>query len=242
MTREIKSPAATFSSSKSFDGKHEIAFNESSHRYKWLCACHKGRVTILASTTFLKAGFPTAPGLISWMKGQALEHLWNAIVNQEVDLETKPELFKAAKLADRAISQEAADIGTILHGYSELHSLGKTEEAEALLQQVSEVEQFSLILKCVDKYHAWDAQRKGKLIEAESLVASPTFKCCRKIDRLDPRLGNKRILRDYKTSKGIYLEQKIQLALYRLAIERMARVGCTRHRDSPSLWKDRRRV
>jgi hypothetical protein len=216
MAREIKAPPVAVLSSKSFDGKHEIAFNESSHRYKWLCACHKGE-DATGVTTFLKQGLPTAPGLISWMKGQALEHLWNAIVNRETDLETKAELFKEAKLADRAKSQEAADIGTVLHSYAELHSLGKVEEAKALLQQVSEVEQFPLILKCVDKYHEWDAKRKGVLVAAESLVASPAFNYCGKIDRLDKVYG-KLILRDYKTSKAIFVEQKIQLAMYRLAI------------------------
>ena len=216
MSREITSPEKAIATAKSFDGKHEIAFNESSHRYKWLCTCHKGE-SATGVTTFLKAGYPTAPGLISWMKGQALEHLWNAIVNQQVELETKTELFKAAKMADRAVSQEAADIGTILHSYAELHSLGKIDEAKALLQQVSEVEQFPAILKCVGKYEEWDAQRKGTLLEAETLVASPTFHFCGKIDRLD-QVGKKLILRDYKTSKAIFLEQKIQLALYRLAI------------------------
>lgn len=216
MTREIKAVAAALVSSKSFDGKHEIAFNEASHRYKWLCACHKG-ADATGVTTFLKGGYPTAPGLISWMKGQALEYLWNAIVNKETDLETKTELFKAAKLADRAKSQEAADVGTVLHSYAELHSLGKTAEANALLKQVAGVEQYPVIMKCVEKYLEWDSKRKGKLIGAESLVASPAFNFCGKIDRLD-KVGTKIILRDYKTSKAIFLEQKIQLALYRLAI------------------------
>lgn len=216
MTREIKAPPAVLSSSKSFDGQHEIAFNESSHRYKWLCKCHKGE-DATGVTTFLKAGLPTPPGLISWMKGQALEYLWNNIVNRNVDLETKTELFQAAKAADRATSQEAADVGTILHSYAELHSIGKVNEATALLEQVKGVEKYPAIMKCVGKYLEWDGKRKGTLVEAESLVASPSFRFCGKIDRLD-RVNGKLVLRDYKTSKAIFTEHKIQLAMYRLAL------------------------
>lgn len=216
MSREIKSKPIPPQVSTSYDGKHSISFNEATHRYKWMCACHAGE-SATGVTTFLKSGLPTPPGLISWMKGQALEYLWNNTVNRTVDLETKTELFQAAKAADRVTSQEAADVGTILHSYAELHSLGKIKEASDLLQQVSGVEQFPAILTCVKKYQTWDEQRKGTLVEAESLIASPSFRFCGKIDRLD-KVKGKLILRDYKTSKAIFTEHKIQLAMYRLAL------------------------
>lgn len=228
MSREIKAPPAAVQTSKSFDGKHEIAFNEGSHRYKWLCECH-AKASAVGTTTFLKAGYPTSMGLVSWMKGQTAEALFRSITVPgegghmpregfwPITDETKLQLIKDAKLADRDTAQEAADIGTVLHGFSELHSLGKVKESNALLDQVRGVAQWPLIDACVQKYIAWDAQNKGKLVLAEAIVASPTALYCGKIDRLDKtKIGL--ILRDYKTSKAIFTEQKMQLAMYRRAI------------------------
>lgn len=227
MPREIEA-TSPYQLSKSFDGKHEIQFNDKSHRYKWLCPCHM-KASAVGTTTFLKAGYPTSMSLISWMKGQTAEALFKSLTVPGEDgfyprqafwpvtEQVKADLIKAAKLADRETAQEAADIGTVLHGFSELHSLGKFDEANALLDQVRGVTQWPLIESCVNKYLAWAKQNLGTLVEAEAIVASPTCLYCGKIDRLD-RTPKGLILRDYKTSKAIFLEQKMQLAMYRRAI------------------------
>lgn len=227
MSREITaSPALT---SRSFDGAHEIQFSESSHRYKWTCVCH-AKSSAVSVTTFLKAGFPTNMALVSWMKGQTAEALFRSLTVPGEDgfyprqafwpisEDTKKDLIKQAKLADRETAQEAADIGTVLHSFAELHSLGQTTEANELLNQVRGVTQWPLIEKCIGKYLEWNSAKKGKLIAAESLVASPTHLFCGKIDRLD-KVDGKLILRDYKTSKAVFTEQKIQLATYAIAIK-----------------------
>ncbi len=220
MKREIQSPPPTVLTSKSFDGKHEIGFNEASHRYKWLCACHKGEPSV-GVTTFLKNGYVTSMGLISWFKAQSIQYVidWfqkRGRVDSLLEDELK-QLFKDAKAADREKSQEAADIGTILHTYSELHSLGKTDEANKLLEEVKQVEKWPVIESCIAKYHDWDKKNKGELVGAESLIASPMFSFCGKIDRLD-RVNGKLRLRDYKTSKSIYPEQFVQLGAYTIGI------------------------
>jgi len=217
MSREIKAPPAKVMVSRSFDNKHVIEFNENSHRYKLDGQACTG------VTTFLKGSLPTGQGLISWMKGQALEHLWNATVNQVVDLETKTELFKAAKAADRAKAQEAADVGTILHSLAESRSRGLFAEADALLEQAKAVEKWPMIDSCYQKYLAWETQNHGEFMEAESLIASPTHVFCGKFDLLSRRNG-KIVLSDYKTSTSIYLEHKVQLAAYRLALREWSNI------------------
>ncbi len=211
MPREIQALPAKVESSTSFDGKHTIEFNEASHRYKL-----DGKACV-GVTTFLKGGLPTSQGLVSWQKGQALEHLWNATVNREVDLETKAELFKAAKLADRAVAQEAADVGTVLHAFAEHRAKGELEEASTLLDKVFGVEKWPQIKSCVDKYLEWESHNRGKYMASEQLIASPMYMYCGKYDLLSKRDG-KIVLSDYKTSKAIFLEHKIQLAAYRLAL------------------------
>ncbi len=211
MSREIKAPPAKVESSTSFDGKHVIEFNEGSHRYKL-----DGKACV-GVTTMLKAGLPTSQGLISWQKGQALEYLWNNVVNRIVGLEEKTELFKAAKLADRSVAQEAADVGTVLHAFAEHVGRGERSQAAELLDKVSGAEKWPQIKSCVDKYLDWEAHNRGEFISSEQLIASPVYLYCGKYDLLSKRDG-KIVLSDYKTSKAIFLEHKIQLAAYRLAL------------------------
>lgn len=242
MARQIKSPPAVIFTSKSHDGKHEIQFNESSHRYKLLPNGDKKGFQSVGVTTFTKSGYPTSMGLISWYKTQTAEALFssltvpgeNGFMPREifpVTDEAKKLLVKTAKEADRSTSQEAADIGTLCHGYAELHSLGKITEADALLEMVKGVEAWPLIESCVRKYKEWAATNRGELVMAEGLAGyicpfhrgakSEDDEClcyCGKFDRLDLVNGKLR-LRDYKTSKDIFLEQFIQLGGYKAAIQ-----------------------
>ncbi len=242
MSREIKSPPAPVSVSTSFDGKHKIEFNETTHRYKMFVNGEiKGQQQV-GVTTFTKSGYPTSMGLMIWMKNQTAEALFSALtvpgdkgfMPREIfplTEDAKKLLIKTAKEADRATSQEAADIGTICHGYAELHSLGKIAEADALLEMVRGVEAWPLIESCVRKYKEWAATNRGELVMAEAVTGyvcplhrglkqdSDECLCfCGKFDRLD-KVNGKLRLRDYKTSKDIFLEQFIQLGGYKPAIK-----------------------
>lgn len=243
MPREIKSPPPLITISKSFDGKHKIEFNEESHRYKlFVNGEAKGKQQV-GVTTFTKGGWPTSMGLISWGKGITAEAVFKALTVPgekgfmpregffPITDDQKKELIKTAKVADKEVMQEAADIGTICHGYAELDSLGKTEEAEQILSQVKGVEAWPLIESCVRKYKEWAAKNRGQLVMAEGLagyvckvhrnIISEDEEClcyCGKFDRLDMVNGKLR-LRDYKTSKDIFAEQFIQLGGYKPAIK-----------------------
>ena len=216
MSREIKAPEVTYESAKSFDGKHELQFNEKSHRYKWMCECHLKK-SATGVTTFLKSSMPTSIGLIRWMQGQALEYFYKNL-SYPIDLDQKDRLMKEAKTAHESVAQEAADIGTICHSYAELHSLGKLDEARILEEKVTNVEKWPIISSCINKYLDWANQNQGELLKAEGLTASPTYLYCGKFDRLDKVNGKVR-LRDYKTSKSIYVDQFIQLAAYAMALK-----------------------
>lgn len=242
MAREIKSPPPIIMESKSFDGKHRIEFNESSHRYKLFPNGDKKGFQAVGTTTYTKSGYVTSMGLISWYKGQTAEAVFSALTVPgekgfmpregfwPITKTAKDDLIKEAKKADQATSQEAADIGTICHGYAELHSLGKIAEADALLEKVKGVDAWPLIESCTRKYKEWAATNRGELVMAEGLAAyicpvhrgvTAEDEClcfCGKFDRLD-RVNGKLRLRDYKTSKDIFLDQFIQLGGYKPAIK-----------------------
>lgn len=218
MTREIKMSTPTISASTSFDGKHTLEFNEASHRYKL------DKKPCVSTTTFCKAGYPMNIGLINWMKRQSSEALYKLLLGRtmvkgwpETEDERK-ELFKEAETAHEGVAQEAADIGTIIHAFAELHSAGKIDEATKLRDQVKSVEKWPVIEGCLNKYLDWAAHNKGELVLAEGIIASPTYLFCGKFDRLD-KVNNHLRLRDYKTSKAFYPENFIQLGAYTLAMK-----------------------
>lgn len=225
MSREIKALKKPNETSKSFDGQHVLEFSETSHRYKLNGKACPG------TTTMLKAGYPTSVGLLKWMQSQAVQHFFKSVSQHSpinnvyipnvvwpITEEKLIELYKEAKAAHEDTAREAADIGTICHGYAELRSLGQFEKADALLQSVKGVDVWPLIESCINKYLEWEKTNKGELIMAEGLIASPTYLYCGKFDRLD-RVNGKIRLRDYKTSKDIYLDQFIQLGAYAIAIK-----------------------
>lgn len=229
MAREITAPTPVVLSSRSHDGKHVIQFNEKSHRYKL-----NGEACV-GTTTFIKAGYPTSMGLISWMKNQSIQSLWNQLLFQDdnsmmwhyrpydaidgVAEDRRIEMFKAAKAADQKTAQDAADVGTLIHDYAYLSELGKIQEATNLYDQMMQLptESKEKLLNGIGKFKAWKEEVKDELVKSEELIASPTHMFCGKFDRLARRNG-RLVLGDFKTSNSIYLEHFIQLAAYRIAI------------------------
>lgn len=224
MSREIKSPPAKVDVSRSFDGKHVIEFSETSHRYKL-----DGKAAV-GVTTFLKAGYPTSQGLIYWQKEQTFNSLFgNLTVPGDdgfypregfwpVNDEGRLELFKTALAADRAVSQEAADVGTVIHEYAFLYETGgDIAKLDAQINGFSE-DIRTMVVNGINKFKSWRLLNPDKLTAVETLVGSPTHLFCGKFDKLAIRDGVL-VLSDYKSSKSIYLDMFIQLAAYRLAIK-----------------------
>lgn len=218
MTREIKADSPHIIKSTSFDEKHTLEFNEKTHRYKL-----DGQ-SCPSVTTMLKAGYPTSMGIINWFKRQTSIALYDTLSTLRfgeawpTTEEEKKEIFKKAESAHEGVAQEAADIGTVVHGFSELWSQGKTNEADALLDKVRGVEKWPLISNCISQFLDWYSKNKGELVSVEALVASPTHLFAGKFDRLD-RVNGKLRLRDYKTSKAIFLDMFIQLGTYKLGFQ-----------------------
>lgn len=224
MSREILSPVPQVMISTSVDGKHKIQLSPA-HRYKWICLCHAKKPST-GVTTFTKGGYPTSMGLIHWMKGQSIEFIikwFEKRGNTDISDLTEKEyekLLKDARAADRTVSQEAADIGTLVHDFAYLTELNKPQEAQTLYDQIltlpDEVKEKAV--NGINGFKGWKKDHLDDELElSETLVASPMYCFCGKFDRLVKRQG-RRILGDFKTSKGMYLDQMIQLAAYRIAI------------------------
>jgi hypothetical protein len=188
----------------SVDGK-VLLYKEKSHAY------FLDGERIPSVTTFIRAGWPTPEPLINWKIGKAAEYVY--------DTEgPKAEVLKAARTAWKKDTAEAAGIGSIVHDYAHLSSLGKEEEAHAVLAKHEGTPEWYAIQNAVYKVDQFLEQTKDEIVLLETMVASPTHRFAGRFDRLVKRDG-KIIITDYKTSKGFYYEQFIQDGAYSIALE-----------------------
>ena len=210
--------------SKSKDGAHTLVYDDrprARNRYRL------DGEPVVGTTTFLKAAYPTPEALISWRSGKAAEYTWDKLASMgEVTESLREATIKEAKQAWRKDAQDAAGIGTIVHEYAELSSLGKHEDSVKLLSKHEGTEFWNEILNAVQKVDEFLAQTKDEILLTEAMVASPKHGYAGRFDRLVKRDG-KVIISDFKTSKAFYLEQFIQDAAYSIAIKEWLDIDVT---------------
>lgn len=202
---------------------HYLTFNDTSHRYT-LDGEHVPGVT-----TFIHGGYVTSQQLISWMKGQTAAAMFEQLTFEEsgtwqpkgglwpVNKTKRDELIKEAKARDKKTSGEAADIGTFTHDYA---YYTETNQPDKLLETDKRIllhPDKDKIISCIEKFKDWKQKNVDVMVASEEIVASVEHDFGGKFDRLTERNGVL-VLSDFKTSSGIFIDQKIQLAAYRLAI------------------------
>jgi hypothetical protein len=197
---------------------HYFTFDDVKHRY----ALDGGPVP--GVTTFIKAGYPEAHNLIGWKIGQGAAYTSSILQrlgrNKPLRVGDKlnEKIIKKSKTAFQKASDEAAGIGSIVHDYAYLTETGRAGEALQMLVMYYNSPNWPKISNGVNKFSAWKEENTDELIDSEQIVASVGHAFGGKFDRLARRDGVL-VLSDFKTSNGIYLEQFIQLAAYRLAIK-----------------------
>jgi hypothetical protein len=175
-------------------------------------------------TTFIKAGYPESFNLSNWKIGQGAEYVMKLLKRMgrekplKIDDKVSEQLIKRAKKAYQKEAKEAAGIGSIVHDYAYLVELGRLHEATDMLKKHKDTDQWDKIINGVRKFESWYKENMDELINSEQIVASVEHSYAGKFDRLAKRDGIF-ILSDFKTSNGIYIDQFIQLAAYRLAIK-----------------------
>lgn len=135
-----------------------------------------------------------------------------------LEKKTYEQIIKRAKTAYKVEAEEAAGIGTVVHDFAYLTELGRDGEALQLLKLHEGTDQWGRIQNGIEKFKAWKKENEDELIASEQIVASVEYAFGGKFDRLAKRDGTL-ILSDFKTSNGIYPDQFIQLASYKIAIK-----------------------
>lgn len=204
----------------STSGHHKLTFDDrpnARQRYQL------NDVPVVGVTTFIKAGYPTSEGLVSWKIGRAAEFVadffkeWRTSEDEFPSDKKITDVIKLSKSAWKKEAEQAAAIGTIVHDYAYYSSLKKDEEALEVLAKHEGTESWDKILNAVQKFDEWNKDNKDEIVHLEEIVASPTFQFGGKFDRLVRREGFL-ILTDYKTSNSFYPENFIQDAAYAIAI------------------------
>src|SRR5229473_4659808 len=205
---------------------HYLTFDDKKHKY-----ILDGK-RVPGVTTFTHGGYPTSEALVSWMKGQTGNAMFEALTQPDqssdagfypkeslwpISTTQRKEIIKEAKSADKKSSEAAANIGTLTHDFA---YFTETKQYDKLLETQKAIASHidkDKILACTLKFTEWSKTHADEMVASETIVASLQHSFGGKFDRLAKRDG-KLILSDFKTSGSIYVDQYIQLAAYRIAI------------------------
>lgn len=173
-------------------------------------------------TTVNSQGYPESFFLTNWKIDQGVKGLLALLEREgqhpkDLNPERKLELVKEAKGVARRKATAMANVGTLLHDYAyQFEILGRVNEG--LRKSILESPDLEKALACIKSFRRYHRKHTSKLISAESIVASPTYRFAGKFDKLSSD-GKDVILTDYKTSSGIYADQLVQLGGYSIAIK-----------------------
>lgn len=134
--------------------------------------------------TTVNGAYPKAEALIRWMVKQGIEEYVN-----------------------KSKMKRGGEIGTILHTFAECHEKGLPFDPDLIEKSPYKTE----ITRVISRFLGWRTNNKDEIVLAENIVASPELQVGGRIDTLRKREGLGLILSDYKTSKGIYMEQLLQV-------------------------------
>lgn len=111
--------------------------------------------------------------------------------------------------------KEAADIGTLAHSMINAHLL----EQEPVLQGYSDF-QIEQAKNCFEAYLRWEKKHLNELVATEIKLVSDKYNYGGTADMIAVIDGNLSIV-DFKSSNGVYVEHKIQVAAYKKIYEEM---------------------
>lgn len=177
----------------------KLDFNEKTHVYSVDGTRVDGTTAIL--------GIIAKPALVYWAVSSCINYLKDLIIpGERYDEIHLKNYFKDAGSAHRRISDDAADLGTMIHTWAADWIDGKKPKMPINPQFKSSVDQF---LK-------WVKRDQVKFIHSEHLVYSRRLKYAGTFDFLC-EIDGKTYLGDFKSSSAIYDEYFLQIAGYQQA-------------------------
>ena len=189
-----------------YKGEVEITFYPDSHRYKLA-----GERSYLTSVTAITGIIDKSRVLIPWAVGLTGAFLRKYLEEAAANNFTKEELYSVIDeaLVQHTVKKEAAaDTGSQVHDIAQ--KIGEELRDNLPLSDIDE-NLPDQVKNGVAAFINWVVDRNVKFIECERMVYSRKYGFVGITDAII-EIDGKRYLIDYKTSKGVYNEQKYQLA------------------------------
>lgn len=120
------------------------------------------------------------------------------------------EIITKSKSAGQRVAKKAANIGSIVHEWAEADGNNNTARIAELDKIINEHPDREKILLCLREYKKWNLESGYETVDAEQVIASVKYGWGGKYDRFS-LLKSKKIMIDFKTSSGIFLEHKVQV-------------------------------
>lgn len=186
-------------SEKLYGGQVTLEFDDKLHAYR------KDNYLVPGVTTILKR--LNKPALMPWAAKMTSEYVKKNAV-EGMSLKEIKQLADEAKGAYRRFTDEAADIGTIVHNYAENRLKGlPVEEPDNEAAQNG-----------VKAFNDWLSQHDIKCYASERMIFSREMFYAGTADFYGT-IDGELVIADLKTSSGIWNEYWIQTSAYQLAIE-----------------------
>jgi len=211
-----------------YGGDVRVIFYPKSHRYKL-----DGQKSYLPSVTTCTGIIDKSRQLLKWATDLSCKYIHN-YVEKKGDIFTAFEVKEVAEEARdqyNKVRDRAGGIGSITHDVAEAYAkkrIGCSDESikikDIIDKHVKESgfevtsENLKAVMNGVNAFLDWDKENDVEYLEVERFIYSKKHKFVGQTD-VYGIVNGKRVLVDYKTSTGVYHEQFIQLAGYKIAFE-----------------------
>lgn len=146
--------------------------------------------------------------LMQWAVNVALDYIKQN--KEELHSKSSGQILYAAKKRHKELKKEAGDLGSQIHKLIERYLKNWSYE-EFLTERIS---------KQFESFKNWVQENNFSLVNSEKFLFNKKYQVAGTTD-IVAYLGNKLYLIDLKTSKGIYEEMILQLAIYRYMWENL---------------------
>ena len=214
-------PVTSFSK----DGRHELKFFKSSHRYY----LDKKPVK---SNTGVGEGYPKGDVLGGWKTGQG--SIYAIRMANKYKRTTGKFLFtfsdngkkviEDSKLAYTKKTKKAAAVGTTIHDYAYALQSGQSKLLTQAIKSINNHKRKDGALRARRAVDAWWKRHTDEIVLSEKICASIKLNVAGTFDAVIKRNG-KFGIRDYKTSKRIYVDHFQQCAGYGILVPEWFDIG-----------------
>jgi hypothetical protein len=195
-----------------YNGEVLLSFDAKKHSYMVGSEFENLRELVPSVTTI--TGVINKPALVGWAVKMTAEYAEREFRSLWVRTKGKPDeikvmsIFRDAKRAHRDHTQDAANIGTIVHNWAEAYAKGENPAFPTNVQARAGV----------DAFLDWLGSHDVQWIANEAKIYSRKYRYAGTLDA-DAMVGGERCIVDFKTSAAVWPEMRLQTAAYQAARE-----------------------